>query len=215
MGIRVNAAQAAQLVGRSERRVRQWIADGKLRAEPSGTRTKGEHSGPSAWAIDTDDLERVPGVTVDPTRLAELTAGQNRTPQGLLARVEQLERRLAILERRAQWSLSALSEPSEGRTHPDVAAYVPTTPRPPAAPYSATRPDVSGDDGQLVRLGTFARQHDLSDSTARRWLTREAKEGRTQWAHVETNPSRGDQDVIWLTAEGQTALLAHFAKLHP
>jgi hypothetical protein len=50
VGVKVSAAQAAQLVGRNERIVRGWIAAGKVKAE----------KGPDGkWHIDTDDLQAV------------------------------------------------------------------------------------------------------------------------------------------------------------
>ncbi len=86
MGMKVNAAQAAQLVDRNERRIRAWIhvglGDWKLPATKAG----------NTWLIDIDDLAAAPvGVTLDRELLARLQAEQGNAPGGLLSRVEALE----------------------------------------------------------------------------------------------------------------------------
>lgn len=112
MGITVTAAQAAELAHRHERVVRGWIASGKLRARAAGPRGKitGTHTGPSRWAIDTDDLARVPGVTLDRERLAALEAQAGaRGPGSVLTRLDALEREVAQLRRELQMVLARRS----------------------------------------------------------------------------------------------------------
>ncbi len=81
MGIKLSAVQAALLIGRNERRIRDWIATQRLPA------TKAGH----VWQIDTEDLARVPGVKIDHEQLALLQTQKLGTPQGLLHRIAQLE----------------------------------------------------------------------------------------------------------------------------
>lgn len=100
MGLKVHAAEAARLVGRSERTVREWIATGRLSAQPAGLREKREGVGPGRWLIDVDDLAAIPGVQFDAARLAELMARDAllRSGHDVLGRLEQLERQVATLE---------------------------------------------------------------------------------------------------------------------
>lgn len=97
MGIRVSAAQAAQLVARSEKAVRQWIQSGKLEARPDGPNHARHKSGPSRWSIDVDALAGVPGVVLDRELLARLEASDARSAATVAARVDQLERELQQL----------------------------------------------------------------------------------------------------------------------
>ena len=53
--VKVSAVQAASLIGRNERRIRNWIATQRLPA------TKVGHT----WQIETEDLERISGIKID------------------------------------------------------------------------------------------------------------------------------------------------------
>jgi hypothetical protein len=156
--MRVNAAEAARLADRSERRVREWIQQGKLRAEPSGPRAKGERIGPSAWSIDVDDLAAVPGITISRERLAELAAGRDRTPAGLLARVETLERQVRTLLARARFDSEGANAASR---YADVAPA-----QPPESHPTRTYTGIPGAGGMKL-LAHFARDHGMSGPTAK------------------------------------------------
>src|SRR5437667_3074924 len=80
--VKVSAVQAASLIGRNERRIRDWITKHRLPATKVG----------KMWQIETDDLERISGIKIDDTQLA-LLPGQEST-QNLLERVALLERML-------------------------------------------------------------------------------------------------------------------------
>jgi hypothetical protein len=80
-GVKISAVQAAQLVGRNERRIRDWIATQRLPAVKVG----------QTWQIDIDDLEQLPGVVIDREQLALLQRQEAATPHGLLNRVSDLE----------------------------------------------------------------------------------------------------------------------------
>ncbi len=97
MGIKVTAAAAAQLVDRHERIVRAHLKRGDLPAVKAG----------NAWQIDVDALGDVPGWTVNRERLAELQATVARTPGGVLARLDTLEREVQTLRARVR-TLEAL-----------------------------------------------------------------------------------------------------------
>lgn len=116
VGLKVTATEAARLASRGERTIRQWIATGRLAAEPAGFRERRQGVGPNRWLVDVDDLARIPGVRLDAARLAELEAQAalqetSEAVLGRLARMEQgleqvrqelsiLREHLAALERR-------------------------------------------------------------------------------------------------------------------
>lgn len=86
----VNATQAAQIAGVTEKTVRVWIRQGKLRAKRAWLRQHMDGTTQTAsWAIDVEDLAMVPGATINPDRLAELEA--SHTPSKVLARLDALE----------------------------------------------------------------------------------------------------------------------------
>ena len=104
MGLKVSPVEAARLVGKTERTIRQWIADGRLAAEAAGRRARREGVGPSRWLIDTDVLARVPGVRLDPRELAELEARAAVIGSGedVLGRLVRLERAVDELRNRME-----------------------------------------------------------------------------------------------------------------
>ena len=144
-------------------------------------------------------LAGVPGVTVDASRLAELTAAQNRTPQGMLARIEQLERelrgvkaRLSLVEgaRRgsdasdsAVASADVLGHPSAAYG-PPVATYTPPQAAPPKVSY------ISMSIGQFrtrADAGRFLERHGVNGHTARTWRG---------WEDVELEPTAILRDAL-------------------
>jgi hypothetical protein len=104
MGLKVSARDAARLAGRTERTIRAWVASGKLKAEPTGSRGRRRGVGPNRWQIDTDELAGVPGVTLDKALLAEFEARAALIGGGenVLARLERVERDVAELRRRVE-----------------------------------------------------------------------------------------------------------------
>ena len=119
MGLKVSPVEAARLVGKTERTIRQWIADRLLPAEPAGRRTTRPGVGPYRWLIDTDALARLPGVRLDPRVLAELESRTALTGAGedVLARLTHLEQvvddlrdRVERVERRSQQGQGDIQE---------------------------------------------------------------------------------------------------------
>lgn len=125
MGILVSAAEAGALVGRHERIVRWHIGhkdtkSGAWISDLPARKVAGK------WAINTDDLSRVPDWTVDRERLAKLELRQSRTHSGLVARVEALEQRMRGLEAHiraletAITGISSLKPPAESSESGDI-----------------------------------------------------------------------------------------------
>lgn len=134
MGVRVSAAMAAQLTGHSEKWIRAAIRSGALPAEANsvegGRKARPEqHIGPSRWAIDCDDLAKLPGVRLNTTLLAELQAREDGSTRGLLARLAELERQVRDLQRQVRdlragrSSTLASAAISEARGNDALAAY--------------------------------------------------------------------------------------------
>lgn len=122
MGAKVNALEAAAIVGKNERTIRAWIASGRLRAEPSGPRGKSEHAGPTAWSIDTDDLAALAPVNAGELARVEAEHGQ-RGPGSVLSRLDALEREVRAL--RAMLRLQ--NTPSSTTADTGSAAYASRT----------------------------------------------------------------------------------------
>lgn len=84
MSVKLNAAQAALLVGHHERMVRWHVKRGSLPAKKAPT---------GVWEIDIRDLERVPGWRVDPARLTLLRGRDGAgASSGLVERLDAIER---------------------------------------------------------------------------------------------------------------------------
>jgi len=99
VGLHVSATDAARLVRRTPRTIRNWIVSGRLPAEAVGVRERTLGVGPNQWRIDIDDLREIPGVHLDPVVLARLeTIEATRTGTNVLERVERLERLLGTLQ---------------------------------------------------------------------------------------------------------------------
>lgn len=116
MGLKVSPVEAARLVGKTERTIRQWIASGRLPAEPAGQRTPRPGVGPYRWLIDTDELGRMPGVRLNPAVLAELEARTALTGAGedVLARLTRLEHDVAELRQRVEQVERRSLQPEQG-----------------------------------------------------------------------------------------------------
>lgn len=102
MSAQVSVAEAAQLVGRHERIIRGRIKRGDFPSAHKDAR--------GAWRLDADDLERIVTWRIDRERLATLESGQRRTPGGLVARVELLERQLRDLAARVRLLEGSVSD---------------------------------------------------------------------------------------------------------
>lgn len=175
MGLTVTAAEAAALAHVSERTVRTWLTSGRSGQPPKLRAQKRHEAGrPAAWAIDVDDLQRVPGVTVDRNRLAELEAGRSRAPGGMASRIATLERELRDVRAR----LHALERGGTSAPVGDDALHL----EPPESPYSAIpvqRMPISA-VGASSRAGAAFRtiqeaadwldRHGVAAKTARDWL---------------------------------------------
>lgn len=110
--VTVSAADAARLIGVSDKTIRAWVAADRLTAEK--VQTPGE--GPAAWQIEVEQL----------AQLAKLR-GAKLNRERLIARIAQLDRELRALRR----MLLALGE-SEGASG-TASSYVDVAPPPPMA----------------------------------------------------------------------------------
>jgi hypothetical protein len=196
VGVKVNASQAAALVDRTERRVREWIKQGKLRAEPAGPRKREPGKvGPSAWAIDVDELAMVPGVTINRERLAELEAGQKRSPSGVLARLDRLEADVQMLRTRLR-TLETLQTTTTTAMAPQRAQDGPGSPVDPVGVESYVPPAFSLTYRAPAAPATFRTHTDAS-----RWLDRHGvpintSKGWPSWRQVQLEPRAVLQDAL-------------------
>lgn len=173
MVLKVTAAQAGYLVDRHERIVRWHIGRGDLAAAKKG----------NAWAIDVDDLERVPGWQVNRDRLAELQVQDARTAEGLAATVARLASEVAALRSRVRMlessqnapvtrSEAILTEQTASTTH----HIAPMPPERPATVYVATG---AGSFRTRADAGRWLAQHGINESTVKTW---------PGWRDVELEP---------------------------
>jgi hypothetical protein len=95
----MSPAEAAQLVGKTERTIRQWIAGRRLTAQAAGQRTPRPGVGPYRWLIDTDDLAQIPGVALNRALLAEweAQAALREGGEDMLLRLTRVEHEVAEL----------------------------------------------------------------------------------------------------------------------
>lgn len=203
--MKISAVQAAQLVGRNERRIRDWIATQRLPATKVG----------QTWQIDVDDLERLPGVTVDREQLALLQAG---TPQAWLTRVHDLEEIVQHLQREVELlkvqinemeiqqarSISAALELFYAERAPfDLHKYAATaslSSLPGSLPDSATSLEVEPPPGSM-RVKQFALIHKVHAAI----LTYQIETGK-----VEDTPlsMANGRKAHWLTPEQQQEVVS-------
>jgi hypothetical protein len=195
MALTVSAAQAAWLVDRHERIVRNHVTRqpgtaGYLPAVKQG----------HTWAISTDDLERVPGWRVDAQRLRQLEAADARTVDSQVARITALETRMRSLETRlalvermrlsgvdiAPDPLSGDSDNAAGRQVSSHAAIPPLAPvhalaEPPSPSFSLTyrTPEMPATFRTHADAGRFMARHGVNERTVKSW---------PGWRSVELTP---------------------------
>lgn len=202
MGVKVTAEQAGQLVDRHERIVRWHIKRGTLPAVKRGT----------SWRIDVDDLERVPGWTVNRQRLGELQHRDSRTAESMAARLNALEREVAALRTR----LRVLEASQNGHQHAQddnltVRSYAPlsvptyTT----ESQHSASSSVPDGVPEGSMRLKSFCRQHNLiSQETT---IARRMDQGKLpvilRDEPMRPGSRRGQRVERWLSPEHQRIIL--------
>lgn len=188
MGLKVTAAEAAQLVGRSERIVRQHIVE---RRDLAAVKSEGGRG--RAWQIDVEDLGAIPGWHVDRTRLATLQERDARSVESLASRVAALEARVRVLEARQRAG--------------EYAAVSQTIPAPETSESHPTAiPVQQGVTAGSVRLATFAGAHGVSVQTAQA----QRRQGVIS-ALSRPSPTRKDQEH-WLTPEQQRAAVAEWER---
>ena len=121
--LKLSVSQAAWLIERSEKTIRNKIRSGELTAIPTGPRAEGSPTGPSFWVIDVEDLKKMAGVTLNPGRLAML-AQQQREPlpadsvqerlEALESVFEEMEHEIVRLRQRVQSLEEALLTGTKG-----------------------------------------------------------------------------------------------------
>jgi hypothetical protein len=178
----VNAAQAATIIGVSERTVRRWIAGGKLPAR---------HLGPNRYAITTSNIEV----------LLSTYRPSNEPPDDrdiLLARLEVLERRLHTVSQR----LTLLErEDSQSTLEIEVSDVYHN------CHYAGNRPVILNKHDALpegsMRMCHFARTHGIS----RFKLQSLAEEGEIAHTAINRNARNGSMER-WLTPDQQAGVVA-------
>jgi excisionase family DNA binding protein len=180
----VNAAQAATMIGVSERTVRRWIAGGKLPAR---------HLGPNRYAITTSNIDMLVR-TFKPT---------NEPPNDrdiLLARLEVLERqlhtvslRLTLLER----------EDIQANLNIGVSIDRQNEQRAFTGPVILEKRDVL--PAGSIRMCHFARAHNVSR------FKLQALAESSEIAHTAINRKALNGSMErWLTPEQQAAVIAYW-----
>ncbi len=180
----VNAAQAATIIGVSERTVRRWIAGGKLPAR---------HLGPNRYAITTSNID----VLLRTYRPSDEPPDDRDI---LLARLELLERqlhtvsqRLTLLEREDTQSTLDLNASFECKNYHRAFS------RPVILNKRDTLPCGS------MRMSHFARAHGIS----RFKLQSLAQAGEIAHTAINRNARNGSMER-WLTPEQQTGVIAYW-----
>lgn len=197
----VNALQASQMAGKSERTIRLWIASGKLQA----VKVDGE------WAIDTRELARVAGGRGRslPARLPATLPEVPPEVESLSARIEILERELASVKVRLR-ALETLrvstvapvvvSSPRRPMTPPAASPVVPVKPDPLARTYHTRAASEVPSDWVTVRR--FAELHGRDGGEE----VRRAKMGKFMSTSTDTS-TRAGYTGHWLTLEQQAGLI--------
>lgn len=201
-GVKISAVQAAQLVGRNERRIRDWIATRRLPAIKVG----------QSWQIDIEDLERLPGITVDRTQLELLWSREAAIPTELRQRVRdleatvlslqhevaQLKTRLQEIEGQYMQRASVLFEHVE-QTPLDLRMFAAATPPAYYFENSIDGQEMEPPPGS-VRVKQFALTHKVHAAM----LTYQIETGKIE----DTALSMGNgRKAHWLTPEQQRAVI--------
>jgi excisionase family DNA binding protein len=208
-GVKISAVQAAQLVGRNERRIRDWIATRRLPAIKVGQR----------WQIDIEDLERLPGITVDRTQLEMLWSREAATPAELRQRVRDLETavlnlqnevahlRTRLLEIEGQYTqrVGALREhPHAEQTSLDFRMDAAITPSSPFFAGLTDGQEVEPPPGS-VRVKQFALIHKVHAAM----LTYQIETGKIEDTALNMGNGR---KAHWLTPEQQRAVIVFWRR---
>lgn len=211
MGILVSATEAARLVDRSERIVRDHIYRGDLAAE----KAVGQGRAP-VWRIDVEQLTLIPGWRVDRDRLAQLEMGKRSAlagPTGLLARMDHLERQVRALidlfetQRAEMRSLDTARQEVIG-----MIAAIETGETGETAETSEEPPAPLGYRGPstvtLRDRGPLAPREFATLADAARWLERHGVNVNTPkswpgWRHVERTPAAALMFALALQQEAQ------------
>ena len=214
--MKISAAQAAHLIGRNERRIRDWIATQRLPAIKVG----------QTWQIDTEDLERIPGIKIDRAQLALLQAQEASTSQGLLSRIAELEYTVQCLhseiaslnERLERLERLGLGNANDSQQHREIfqagnhatnlQRYSPTAHIPTNLGYLA---DVTSEqDVELlppgsIRMKQFALIHKVHAAV----LAYQIETGKIEDTAVSSANGRKSH---WLTPEQQRAVIAFWRR---
>ncbi|WP_220204462.1 helix-turn-helix domain-containing protein [Reticulibacter mediterranei] len=203
--MKISAVQAAQLVGRNERRIRDWIATRRLPAIKVG----------QSWQIDIEDLERLPGITIDRTQLEALWSREVGALSELRQRVRDLEEvvlnlrnEVAQLKMRLQdiegaQRASVLFEHAE-QIPLDLRMYATVTPPFPDFEDRAGGQEVEPPPGS-VRVKQFALIHKVHAAM----LTYQIETGKIE----DTPLSMGNgRKAHWLTPEQQRAVIVFWRR---
>ncbi len=211
MGIKISAVQAALLIGRNERRVRDWIATQRLPAIKVG----------QSWQIDTEDLERLPGVRIDREQLALLQAQETSTFHDLLYRIAELERVVeglhagivALSARLDRLECLQAEQSGDGQRHLEVlqaggrtidmqgypSAYMPANLGPDFSSYQDTLPSGS------IRVKQFSLIHKVHAAV----LAYQIETGKIEDTQVSAANGRKGH---WLTPKQQMEVIAFWRR---
>jgi excisionase family DNA binding protein len=204
-GVKISAVQAAQLVGRNERRIRDWIATRRLPAIKVGQR----------WQIDIEDLERLPGITIDRTQLETLWSREVGAPSELRQRVRNLEEvvlnlrnEVAQLKMRLQdiEGTQRVGVPFGYAEQPPFDLRMYTTVAPPS-PYFEDRTDSQEVEPapDSVRVKQFALIHKVHAAM----LTYQIETGKIEDTALNMGNGR---KAHWLTPEQQRAVIVFWRR---
>lgn len=190
-GVKISAVQAAQLVGRNERRIRDWIATRRLPAIKVG----------QSWQIDIEDLERLPGITIDRTQLETLWSRDSGAPSELRQRVRDLEEvvsglrhEVTQLKLRLQDIERAEQAPLDSRMYSAVM---------PPSPYFEDR--IEEPPPGSVRVKQFALIHKVHAAM----LTYQIETGKIEDTALNMGNGR---KAHWLTPEQQRAAIVFWRR---
>jgi hypothetical protein len=201
--VKISAVQAAQLVGRNERRVRDWIATRRLPAIKIG----------QSWQIDIDDLEQLPGITIDRARLEMLRSSETNTLPELRQRVRELEE--AVLSLRSEMAqlimrLQDVEDQHAQRTNsPFEHLHAESIPFDLRLPVPARENLTDGQEAEpppgSIRVKQFALIHKVHAAM----LTYQIETGKIEDTALHMGSGR---KAHWLTPEQQRATIAFWRR---